>query len=134
MAPSVIVSYDGTDNDRDALRLGRLFADLGATVALAYVRHSVDPDPAREKQLQGEAQELLHEGAAALGGQVRTHIVISGATGVGLGALAEREMADILVFGSDYRTAPGHVQPGTSAAQLLQGGPVAIAIAPAGLR
>ena len=38
------------------------------------------------------------------------------------------------MFGSDYRTAPGHVAPGRSAQQLLEGGPTAIAIAPAGYR
>ena len=29
--------------------------------------------------------------------------------------LAAREHADVVVFGSDYRTAPGHVEAGTSA-------------------
>jgi hypothetical protein len=38
------------------------------------------------------------------------------------------------VFGSDYRTAPGHVEPGTSAQYLLDGGAVAVAVAAAGLR
>jgi hypothetical protein len=40
----------------------------------------------------------------------------------------------LIVFGSDYRTAPGHVEPGTSAQYLLDGGSVAIGIAAAGLR
>jgi hypothetical protein len=39
-----------------------------------------------------------------------------------------------VVFGSDYRTTPGHVEPGTSAQHLLDGGSVAVAIAAAGLR
>jgi nucleotide-binding universal stress UspA family protein len=133
MPLNVVVSYDGTDNDRDALSLGRLFGGLGATVALAYVRHAVDPDPAQEAALQADAQALLDEGAKTIGGEVRTHVVISAATPRGLAALAEREGADIVVFGSEYRTAPGHVQPGTSASYLLQGGPVAVAIAPAGM-
>jgi nucleotide-binding universal stress UspA family protein len=135
MATSIIVSYDGTDNDRDALSLGRVFADLGSSVALAYVRHAVDPDPRREAELQAEAQALLDEGAALLNGSapVRTHVVVSGATGAGLMALAEQELADIVVFGSEYRTAPGHILPGTSASHLLNGGPVAVAIAPAGM-
>ena len=38
------------------------------------------------------------------------------------------------MFGSDYRTAAGTVRPGTSAQRLLNGGPTAVAIAPAGLR
>ena len=40
----------------------------------------------------------------------------------------------MVVFGSDYRTTPGHVEPGTSAQHLLDGGSVAVAIAAAGLR
>ena len=33
-----------------------------------------------------------------------------------------------------YRTAPGHVMPGTSAQHLMEGSPVSVGIAPAGLR
>ena len=40
----------------------------------------------------------------------------------------------MIVFGSDYRTAPGRAEPGTSAQRLLEGGSVAIAVAAAGLR
>ena len=40
----------------------------------------------------------------------------------------------MIVFGSDYRTAAGHVEPGRSAQQLLEAGPAAIAIAPANYR
>ena len=42
--------------------------------------------------------------------------------------------ADLVVFGSDWHTAPGHVQPGQSALRLIEGGPVSVAIAAAGLR
>ena len=48
MAPNIIVSYDDTDNDRDALALGRLLAVGGAELSLAYVRHVHTSDPARE--------------------------------------------------------------------------------------
>ena len=40
MSTRIIVSYDDTDNDRDALALGRLLAFGGAELSLAYVRHS----------------------------------------------------------------------------------------------
>ena len=62
------------------------------------------------------------------------HVVVNAGTSVGLTELAERENADIIVFGSEYRTAPGTVKPGIPAHKLLLGGPAAIAIAPAGLR
>ena len=54
MALKIIVSYDDTDNDRDALALGRLLAYSGAELSLAYVRHS-QGGALEEKQ----AEELL---------------------------------------------------------------------------
>jgi nucleotide-binding universal stress UspA family protein len=135
MTTKVIVSYDGTDNDRDALALGRLLADAGASVALAYVRHAHASDPGREDVERHEAQHRLERGAASLGRpDTELHVVMSASTSTGLRELADREHADIVVFGSEYRTARGHVAPGTSAQRLLAGGSVAVAIAPVGLR
>jgi nucleotide-binding universal stress UspA family protein len=131
MAAKIIISYDDTDNDRDALALGRMLAQAGASVSLAYVRHT----PETERDLQEDAaRELLRRGAEALGQpDAQLHVVVSASTGEGLWALAEREGADVIVFGSEYRTAPGAVRPGTSAQRLLEGGPCAVAIAPARL-
>ncbi len=135
MTTKVIVSYDGTDNDRDALALGRLLADAGASVALAYVRHSQAAEPGREELEQHEAMHRLERGAAELNRpDTELHVVMSASTSNGLRALASREHADIVVFGSEYRTARGHVAPGASAQRMLEGGPVAIAVAPVGLR
>jgi nucleotide-binding universal stress UspA family protein len=130
MALKIIVSYDDTDHDRDALALGRLLAYSGADLSLAYVRHSFGDGALGEKQ----AEELLARGAASVGTpDVPRHVVVNPATSVGLIELAEREDADVIVFGSEYRTAQGTVKPGISAHKLLLGGPSAIAIAPAGL-
>src|SRR5262245_49573143 len=130
MATRIIVSYDDTDNDRDALALGRLLAFSGAELSLAYVRHS--QGGALE---QREAEDLLERGAASVGApEMARHVVVNPGTSVGLAELAEREDADVIVFGSEYRTAPGTVKPGISAHKLLLGGPAAIAVAPAGLR
>ena len=64
MSTKIIVSYDGTANEDDAIALGGLFAGAGAEVALAYVRHNRG-DRLRE---QTEAQsELLARGAELLG-------------------------------------------------------------------
>ncbi len=132
MAAKIIISYDDTDNDRDALALGRLLAEAGGEVSLAYVRHT----PQAERDLEeAAARELLRRGAEAIGKpDAPLHVVVSASTGEGLWALAEREGADAIVFGSEYRTAPGAVRPGTSAQRLLEGGPCAVAIAPAKLR
>lgn len=135
MATKIIVSYDGTENDTDALALGQLLARAGGSLALAYVRHAPEPEPEKEKLAQREAEELLENGARWLGDpDVPRYVVLSPSTPEGLRDLAEREQASVIAFGSEYRTAPGHVFPGTSAQRLLQGGPIAVALAPAGLR
>jgi nucleotide-binding universal stress UspA family protein len=129
----IIVSYDGTPNDDDALALGRLLTAAGATLSLAYVRHSREYDPARERLAQHDAERRLEHGAAWLGEpDIPRHIVVSASTGEGLAKLAEELNASVIVFGSDYRTPPGRVEPGTSAQRLLDGGPVAIAVAAEG--
>jgi len=135
MQTHVMISYDGTDNDKDALALGAVFGEAGARVSLAYVRHAAEPDAAAERAAQGHAEEILERGAQWLAHpEVERHVVMSGSTGEGLRALAEREHADLVVFGSDWHTAPGHVQPGPSALRLIDGGPASVAIAAAGLR
>jgi hypothetical protein len=135
MGGRLIISYDGTANDDDALALGSMLARAGFAVTLAYVRHSREFDPSREELAQHDAEQRLERGATFLGDpEITRHVVIGASTGDSLGALAASEGASLIVFGSDYRTAPGHVEPGTSAQQLLDGGSVAVAIAAAGLR
>jgi len=134
MSTKIIVSYDGTANEDDAIALGRVFGNAGAEVALAYVRHSQEPDVERERLAQAEAEELLNRGAALFGETaVAKHVVTDRSTAAGLRALAEREGAGVVVFCSDSHTANGHVAVGNSAQQLIEGGPVAVAIAPVGL-
>lgn len=129
----VIVSYDGTDNDRDALALGKLLAQAGADIALAYVRHAHEEKSSRERLAEREAQELLTAAAEQLGdGSASTHVVLSASTPNGLRDLAAEASADVIVFGSEYRTSPGRVDPQASAWKLLDGGPIAVAVAPAG--
>jgi nucleotide-binding universal stress UspA family protein len=133
MHPKIIVSYDGTANEDDAVALGGLFARAGAEVALAYVRHTHEPDRDRETLAQHEAQELLERGAALFGiTDVARHVVTDRSTPEGLRALAEQQGADVIVFCSDSHTAKGHIAVGNSAERLLEGGPIAVAIAPAG--
>ena len=125
----IIVSYDGTDNDRDALALGNALAAAGADLSLAYVSHTSDPGE------RAHATELLRKGALEIDRpQVPQHVVLNSSTPTGLRDLAVREGADAIVFGSEYRTAAGSVVPGTSAQHLLDGTPFAVAVAPAELR
>ena len=133
MAPHAIVSYDDTQNDHDAIALGRTLRDAGARLTLAYVRHATHHRPDLEELSQHEAEALLVRGALSLDDQsLERRIVLSGSTGEGLGWLAAQDGADIIVFGSDYRTPAGRVAIGRSAQSLLEGGPAALALAPAG--
>jgi nucleotide-binding universal stress UspA family protein len=133
MAPHAIVSYDDTQNDHDALALGRTLRDAGARLTLAYVRHCTHRRADEEELSQHEAEALLARGALSLDDEtVQRRIVMSASTGDGLAWLATQERADVIVFGSDYRTRRGHVAIGRSAQTLLEGGSTALALAPAG--
>jgi nucleotide-binding universal stress UspA family protein len=131
MPTKIIVSYDGTANEQDAITLGRLLGGAGAEISLAYVRHNPETDSVREEIAQAEANSVLDQGVELLGnpGAAR-HVVTDRSTPQGLASLAEREGADVIVFCSDSHTAKGHVAVGNSAERLLEGGRTAIAIAP----
>ncbi|HUB72543.1 MAG TPA: universal stress protein [Solirubrobacteraceae bacterium] len=134
MSTKIIVSYDGTANEDDAIALGRLFGRAGADVSLAYVRHAHEADVERERAVEAQAHGLLEGGQELLGdANAKLHIVTDRSTPEGLRALAEREQADVIVFCSDSHTAKGHVSVGNSAERLLEGGTSAVAIAPVDL-
>ena len=128
MSTNIIISYDGTANEDDAIALGGLFARAGAQVSLGYVRHT------NEAVSDEEAQEVLDRGAALFAGTfASSHAVTDRSTPEGLQSLAAQIGAQGIVFCSDSHTAHGHITIGNSAQRLLEGGPVAVAIAPAGL-
>ncbi len=132
MSANIIISYDGTNNEDDAVALGRLFASAGADVSLAYVRHAPEEDTSREILAQHEAEELLVRGAELLGDtDASRYVVTDRSTPQGLSALAAKLGADAIVFCSDSHTARGHIAVGNSAERLLNGGRFAVAIAPA---
>src|ERR1700691_102559 len=56
MSTKIIVSYDGTANENDAIAFGSLLVRAGAEVSLGYVRHT---DQAVSDE---EAQEVLDRG------------------------------------------------------------------------
>lgn len=133
MAIHAIISYDDTLNDRDALMLGRVLGELGTRLTLAYVRHSTDQRPDHEQVAGHAAEALLERGVRVLADPTaQRRVVVSASTGEGLAWLAREEHADIIVFGSEYRTSRGHVSIGRSAQTLLERGPTALAFAPAG--
>ncbi|HUA12853.1 MAG TPA: universal stress protein [Solirubrobacteraceae bacterium] len=134
MPTKIIISYDGTANEEDAIALGRTFGRAGADLSVAYVRHAAEGDTAAEQHAQAEAQEVLERGIGLLGiPHAGSHVVIDRSTPHGLARLAAAEGADVVIFCSDSHTAKGQVSIGNSAQALLEGGPCAVAIAPAGL-
>jgi len=133
MSANIIISYDGTNNEDDAVALGRLFVGAGAQVSLAYVRHAPEVQASREILAQHEAETLLERGAELLGRpDAARHVITDRSTPEGLSKLAAQTEADVIVFCSDSHTARGHVGVGNSAQRLLEGGTAAVAIAPAG--
>ncbi len=135
MSARLIVSYDGTTNDDDALALGQMLAGTTSALALAYVRHAREYDPRREQVAEHDAMRRLEHGTTWLQDpDIPRHVVLDPSTATGLAKLAAAEQAAIVVFGSDYRTPPGRVEPGGAAQVMLSGGTVAIAVAQAGLR
>ena len=135
MPIEIIISYDGTTHDDDALMLGRMLKAAGASLSLAYVRHSREYDPRREEIGVHDADRRLEQGALWLGDDaIARHVVIDPSTSSGLASLAASVGADLVLFGSDYRTPPGRVEPGGAAQGLLDGGMVAVGVAAAGLR
>lgn len=128
MATKVIVSYDGTANEDDAIAFGSLLHRAGAEVSLGYVRHT------DEAVSDEEAQVVLDRGAAHFDGTFASrHAVTDRSTPEGLQALAAQIGAQAVLFCSDSHTARGHITIGNSAQRLLEGGNVAVGIAPVGL-
>ena len=85
MPVGVIVSYDGTANDDDALALGQMLAAGAAALALAYVRHAHEYDPRREEIARHDAERRLTQGAAWLEDpEIPRHVVVDPSTGAGL--------------------------------------------------
>ncbi len=127
MSAKIIISYDGTANEEDAIAFGRLLGKGGAQLAVAYVSHGRDDSV-------GDTQGILAKGLELLGDEHATgHVVNDPSTPEGLASLAEAEGANAIVFCSDSHTANGHVSIGTSAQRLLAGGRQAVGIAPVGL-
>src|SRR5580658_10272420 len=99
MSIKVIVSYDGTANEDDAIALGRLFGRAGAEVSLAYVRHAHEEDANRERAVEAQAHGVLEGGSELLGdSNAKLHIVTDRSTPEGLGRLAQTEGAQMIVF------------------------------------
>ena len=133
MSNKIIVSYDGTANENDAIALGKVFARAGAEVSLGLRTPCERARQRSRAEPSGGPGAARSRSSAVRGPVAGTHVVTDPSTPQGLGALAEQIGAAAIVFCSDSHTAKGHVTIGNSAQRLLEGGSVAVAIAPAGL-
>jgi nucleotide-binding universal stress UspA family protein len=124
----VVVGFDGSEQARDALALGRLLADAGgAGLVLARV-FPVEPWHAREAE-----EELAKElDAVAESEGAKAEAVPARSAARGLHEIAEELHASAIVVGSSHRGAAGRVLVGSTGERLLHGAPCAVAVAPLG--
>ena len=141
MTPTIIIGYDGSERASDAVALGtRLAKAFDASLILALVlrdpplgvgqaRYQAIIDDVvreeRERTLEPVRERLDLP-------DVRAQVVAAPSPARGLHALAEREVADLIVVGSSHRGAMGRVLAGSVAERLLHGSPCAVAVAPVG--
>jgi nucleotide-binding universal stress UspA family protein len=125
MTRKVIAGYNGSDEARDAIALGKALSHVtGATLILAAV----------EARHQEMVREQLEDAAAGIGIEPDVRVITARSPAHGLHDLAEREAAEILVVGSSHRGGIGRVLAGSVAERVLHAAPCAVAVAPRGFR
>ena len=111
----IVVSYDGSSTDDDGLALGKMLSRTGASLSLAYVRHSREFDPKREELAQHDAERRLQHGHDLIGAEgAPQHIIINPSTPEGLRQLAASEAARSSPSApttGPHRAAPNLAQP-----------------------
>jgi nucleotide-binding universal stress UspA family protein len=133
----VLVGYDGGDEARDALTLGRMLAGLaGGRLILAAVL-PVKQEPigieGYEAALKRSSDRLFATVLPELSGvDVETRVTGNDPPAEGLRTMAEQAGADVIALGSTHRGPMGRIYPGSVAERLLHGAPCAVAVAPRG--
>ena len=135
MYRKIIVGYDGSDQAKDALALGKdLSETTGAELCVAGVslvhpllRGGADPLDREAKQ---ESVQQLEHAAASVDAAVQP--VQSSSPARGLHELAEEIEADLIVVGSSRHGPVGQTILGNVGVALMHGSPCAVAIAPRG--
>ena len=135
MYRKIIVGYDGTDQARDALALGKdLSKTTGAELCVGgvslfhpLVRSGIDPvDLEAEQEFAEQVQRAADSVDAA------AQPVQSSSPARGLHELAEEIDADLIVVGSSKNGPVGQTILGNVGVALMHGSPCAVAIAPRG--
>ena len=135
MYRKIIVGYDGSDQAKDALALGKdLSETTGAELYVAGVSliHPVlrgGPDPL-DLDAEQESAERLERAADSVDATAQP--VQSSSPARGLHELAEEIEADLIVVGSSRHGHAGQTLLGNVGVALMHGSPCAVAIAPRG--
>jgi nucleotide-binding universal stress UspA family protein len=134
MYRTIIVGFDGRDQARDALALGRLLSTV--TDARPIAASVYDGGGGMRAAYRSEWRDEMRRGAEAtlaeVGDGAERVAVDSSSAARGLHDLAEHEQADLIVVGSCHRGRIGRVLAGSVGERLLQGAPCGVAIAPGG--
>jgi nucleotide-binding universal stress UspA family protein len=131
---TIIVGFDGSDQARDGLALGRLLSAVtGARVIAASVYDGGGGmREAYRREWRDEMRTAAEEALAEVDESAERVVVDSGSAAHGLHDLAEQEEADLIVVGSCHRGRVGRVLAGSVGERLLQGAPCGVAIASKG--
>jgi nucleotide-binding universal stress UspA family protein len=135
MYRKIIVGYDGSDQAKDALALGKDLAETtgaGLSVGGVSLVHPLlrgGADPLDREAGQEFAEQLEH---AADSVDAAAQPVESSSPARGLHELAEEIEADLIVVGSSKHGPVGQTLLGNVGVALMHGSPCAVAIAPRG--
>jgi nucleotide-binding universal stress UspA family protein len=135
MYRKIIVGYDGSDQAKDALALGKdLSQTAGAELHVGgvflfhpLVRSGIDP---LDREAEQEFAEQLEHAADSVDAAAQP--VQSSSPARGLHELAEEIEADLIVVGSSKHGPVGQTILGNVGVALMHGSPCAVAIAPRG--
>ncbi len=132
---TVMVGFDGSDQARDALKLGATFAEgLGADLVVAVVDEldlfAGEISGAEERAVY--LRETLDLAARQLGERQFEGKTTWGSVPECLELVAADVSADVVIVGSTHRGQIGRVVPGSIGERLLAGASCAVAVAPNG--
>jgi nucleotide-binding universal stress UspA family protein len=139
----VIAGVDGSERSRDAIVLARRIAAVLEAQLLAVYVHPIDELAGslalgampEARRILDEAAELAHAEVREVASEMEVDEVrlrTASSAAAGLHEAAVEEDAQVVVLGSSRRSGLDRVFPGATAARLLSGCPVAVAVAPVG--
>jgi nucleotide-binding universal stress UspA family protein len=139
MSRPIIVGFDGSERGRDALALGRAMAsalDTRMIVVTAYTPEDRLWAPGTAEPMDPDERDRVAASAEAeldAAGPHELRFAPWPAAAGALQAIAEGELAQLIVVGSSHRGPAGRVLLGTVSQQVLDAAPCSVLVAPAGL-